>query len=129
MKSIAHGYLVKEATLKLIVEKHSWLGIRSFAELDVGVFVGVNTSSEVLQKVKAQAGQTKPGEWILARQFDPSLQTGKSEFTAQVSMPSTPRCHSPDSPGSWSEKLGSASGFAPLRIYLTELLHIDVCVG
>jgi imidazolonepropionase-like amidohydrolase len=28
----------------------------------------------------------------------------------------------------WSEKLGSASGFAPLRIHLTELLHIDVCV-
>jgi hypothetical protein len=128
MKSIEHGYLVKEATLKMIAEKHSWLGIQSFAELDVGVFVGVNTSDEVLQKVKAQVWQMKPGEWILAKQFDPSLQTGKSEFIARVPMPSTPRCHGPDSPGPWSEKLGSASGFAPLGIYLTELLHIDVCV-
>lgn len=47
-------------------------------------YVGVarfSTAAEVLDELKKEAAQKDPGEWIMARNYDPSLQTGPDALT------------------------------------------------
>ncbi len=49
---------------------------------DIGPFV-YPTTEEALQALKEIADQTPADQWVMARQFDPSLQTGPEALTTQ----------------------------------------------
>jgi predicted amidohydrolase YtcJ len=49
---------------------------------DVGPF-RYETTAEALVALKAIAADTPPGEWVAARQFDPSLQEGPAMLTTR----------------------------------------------
>ena len=49
---------------------------------DIGPFK-FETTDEALAALRSIANETPPGQWIVARQFDPSLQTGPEMLTTQ----------------------------------------------
>ena len=49
---------------------------------DIGPF-NYATTREALDALKVIASKTPPGEWVLARQFDPSLQAGPPMLTTR----------------------------------------------
>ena len=49
---------------------------------DIGPFEYENTA-DALEALKGIASKTPPGEWVVARQFDPSLQAGPSMLTTR----------------------------------------------
>jgi predicted amidohydrolase YtcJ len=58
--------------------------------LDVSIFSGPNTADEVLGKIRDAVSRAKSDDWILAKGFDPSLQSGKSELTVRDLDPIAP---------------------------------------
>jgi predicted amidohydrolase YtcJ len=58
--------------------------------LDVSIFSGVSTADEVLARIRDAVGKANPGEWVLVKGFDPSLQSGPSALTIRDLDPIAP---------------------------------------